>query len=246
MRSRFGLLFALSAILSFAGCFGCKSDSDTAENSGTGAAAGSGTGKCSAGAVGCECREGGACDSAIGTTVECVMGVCISCGLLGGDAEGCPCSEGGLSDCNFDADLQCVDGGCVPCPPGDLDCACVDGACSDPAHVCASDRCRVAGSCCETQLAGCDEPAVRECVCGTTPQCCDEWSSDCVVTAVRDCGATCAGPDSCCLERPTPGCEDISIQSCVCGTVAACCNVAWTSDCVDEVVACVADFDDPC
>lgn len=91
-------------------------------------------------------------------------------------------------------------------------------------------------ACCEEHTSpGCSDPAVEECVCTFNELCCTgEWNDACVALARADneiaqCG-NCKG--SCCESKTTPGCDDPTVEACVCEGDADCCTVAWDSLCV--------------
>jgi cysteine-rich repeat protein len=111
---------------------------------------------------------------------------------------------------------------------------------------------------------GSSSQSVTECVCAIDDYCCDtQWDSVCVSVATNSCaacGGVCgngvletgeecddnntAADDGCsatcqfegheCVPRDTPGVADESIESCVCGFDAYCCNVEWDETCVSE------------
>lgn len=132
-----------------------------------------------------------------------------------------------------------------PPPPGD------DG----PAG--AEDCCAPHGT------PGCDDPAVEACVCDVDPQCCDaQWSAGCTaILELYGCGSCEAEPPpgaetggeppppggetgsepppggdgDCCVANGTPGCDDATLEACVCMQDDYCCNTEWDGVCVGEV-----------
>ncbi|MEE9296014.1 MAG: hypothetical protein V3W34_13775 [Phycisphaerae bacterium] len=92
--------------------------------------------------------------------------------------------------------------------------------------------------CVEHGTAGCDDPAIEECVCAIDPVCCIEvWDNLCVIfVEAGGCGDCGGGGPRCCTPRTAPGCpEDLTIQGCVCDRDPFCCNTEWDQTCVDEV-----------
>ena len=92
----------------------------------------------------------------------------------------------------------------------DIDCAAQEGACNLPGCGASPDCFTRESNCCvEHAGAGCDDPAIAECVCELAPACCSgEWSAFCVIAAAA-CEATCAPapdalPDEC---QPSPDCN---------------------------------------
>jgi len=117
--------------------------------------------------------------------------------------------------------------------------------------------------------AGCVVPSVAECVCEASAFCCTiAWDQECVDIANEDCGG-CAGDGTtpgdddddddddtpgtddggpvgdgdCCVEAPTPGCNDEEIQSCVCDFDDFCCLSEWDNYCVAGAAECGAGCD---
>jgi len=114
---------------------------------------------------------------------------------------------------------------------GGLECG--DGVCGGAEHClsCPADCGACAQDCCGTSTtAGCDQPDVQACVCGTDPWCCDHyWDGICVsevstlgCSAICSCGngtceawedaASCeadCGPhlSDCCETSTNPGCD---------------------------------------
>ncbi|MEJ7729464.1 MAG: hypothetical protein WKG00_09625 [Polyangiaceae bacterium] len=46
------------------------------------------------------------------------------------------------------------------------------------------------------------------------------------------------GGGDCCMPNGSPGCNDVAIESCVCGADLFCCDTAWDAACVDGAMAC--------
>jgi hypothetical protein len=98
------------------------------------------------------------------------------------------------------------------------------------------------GDCCNYhQQPGCENDVIQQCVCAADPWCCDEgWDGKCIMAAVESCGARCGGGDSggaggsCCVPHDDPGCEDTTIQQCVCGADPFCCDQEWDLQCVQQ------------
>jgi hypothetical protein len=155
--------------------------------------------------------------------------------------------------------------GCGSCAAGETcgDGACGAGEtcdnCPDDCGACPGQ-----GDCCEAkQTPGCDEAAVQNCVCAQDSYCCDvKWDSICAgevtslgcgsceagpkcgngkceaaescTTCEQDCGP-CDQPGDCCHVQQTKGCNDPTIQACVCAQDSFCCNYSWDQICVNEV-----------
>ena len=156
------------------------------------------------------------------------------CGSCGGQGPG-DCGDG---ECGADED-------CTICP---LDCGWCPGQ----------------GDCCKPNgTVGCKDAVVQECVCAKDAYCCEvDWDytcaaevesygcGDCVGGATcgdgkcmpgescsscpEDCGP-CAGQGDCCAPHDSPGCEDSSIQACVCKKDSFCCESVWDDVCVAQV-----------
>ena len=154
-----------------------------------------------------------------------------------GDCDGGGCGNGACDD----------DEDCLTCPE---DCG----------------ECQGSGCCQPHATPGCDDAAVQDCVCEEDAYCCEEeWDGVCVdevdgmgcgscgsegpvcgngecesgescEKCAQDCGQ-CPGTGDCCEEHDTPGCNDYSIQYCVCSKSAYCCNTKWDEGCVDLVEA---------
>lgn len=98
------------------------------------------------------------------------------------------------------------------------------------------------GDCCvDNNSPGCDDPTIEGCVCALDGFCCDtEWDDLCAGLAASDCGA-CGGGGSggmdegCCTAHTTGGCDDPTIESCVCAFDPYCCDTQWDGVCVGRV-----------
>ena len=152
-----------------------------------------------------------------------------------GDCEGGGCGNGacdGIEDC-------------LTCPE---DCGACEGT-----------------GCCQAHPApGCDDQGIQNCVCEDDAYCCEEeWDGVCVdevdglgcgscggqapvcgngqcesgescEACPQDCGE-CPGTGDCCQVHQSPGCNDPSIQNCVCQKDAYCCQTNWDDTCVEDV-----------
>ena len=96
------------------------------------------------------------------------------------------------------------------------------------------------GSCCEAhEQPGCDDPAIEACVCDTQkgdPTCCNEaWDLFCMTLVdLLSCG-TCKTKGPCCSDNGTEGCDDPSIEACVCAELPDCCDLKWDFVCAELV-----------
>jgi hypothetical protein len=94
------------------------------------------------------------------------------------------------------------------------------------------------GDCCaDNNSPGCDDPTIESCVCGIDAFCCNtEWDNMCAAQAASECGACGGGgDDDCCTAQMTPGCNDATVQACVCADDNFCCTTQWDSVCVGKV-----------
>jgi hypothetical protein len=179
------------------------------------------------------CKTGNPCDWANDNICDCNG----SCAWDGGDCGGGePCGDG----------ICAVDEDCATCPDdcgwcgGDGDCCADNGTpgCDNPAVescVCADDA-----YCCETKWDGICAGEVESMGCGscngTGPECGDgscDAGEDCQVCP-EDCGP-CGGTGSCCEPQDTPGCDNPTLQACVCAQDSFCCEFTWDGICVEEV-----------
>ncbi|HWB81004.1 MAG TPA: hypothetical protein VG755_38840 [Nannocystaceae bacterium] len=99
------------------------------------------------------------------------------------------------------------------------------------------------GECCAPQDGpGCGGGAIEDCVCAFDDFCCtDTWDDLCVQEANDSCDAMCdggggGGGASCCDAQDTPGCDDMTVQDCVCSFDDFCCTDSWDDLCVQEAV----------
>ncbi len=110
-----------------------------------------------------------------------------------------------------------------------------------------------AGECCVANgTPGCNDAGIELCVCMTDASCCDEeWTPRCAgmvdELGCGVCGAddttepggddtTGASGQDCCEGGPEPGCNDPTIETCVCAELPFCCEQNW-----DEACAAAAD-----
>lgn len=97
------------------------------------------------------------------------------------------------------------------------------------------------GNCCDVNKAGgCSVPSIEACVCAEDELCCGEefgWDSACVNIAVTTCDVACPVP-VCCDAVKTSGCEDATLEACVCDLDPFCCGMdkkgvgTWDDTCV--------------
>lgn len=98
----------------------------------------------------------------------------------------------------------------------------------------------VLSDCCTTSnLPGCTEPEVDQCVCDIDPYCCEvEFDSICSQISLNECGGSCAlGEGSCCETSDEPGCEDQEVMDCICAIDSQCCTDSYDEWCVQEAAA---------
>lgn len=196
-----------------------------------------------------QCDGGGAVCPGYGGWSEC----CETDDPCGWAADGiCDC-EG---TCAWDGPDCGGEGGC-----GDGGCA--DGEdCESCPEDCGF--CPGGGDCCEANgTPGCDNAGIQDCVCLEDAYCCNTaWDSICAgeveslgcgsceggpecgngqcqagescESCPEDCGA-CPGQGDCCEVQDGPGCDDPTIQACVCAEDSFCCEFTWDSICVEEV-----------
>lgn len=111
------------------------------------------------------------------------------------------------------------------------------------------------GECCLANgTPGCNDGAIEACVCADLGSCCaEEWTPACAAAVDQlGCGQCGGGeltgdvdPDDsggggtqdCCVAGVGPGCNDATIQACVCAEVPFCCDDAWGEVCTDAVEA---------
>jgi hypothetical protein len=112
----------------------------------------------------------------------------------------------------------------------DWDEACVQRA----VQLCAGCGDPAAGPC--DQAHGtpyCSDAACCQTVCELRPECCEvAWDVVCVSLADSQC-STCGavGTGDCCIQHPTPYCEDGACCAAVCAVDPFCCTVAWDYGC---------------
>jgi hypothetical protein len=104
-----------------------------------------------------------------------------------------------------------------------------------------SESCRDKGSeCCALEdTPGCGSESIESCVCAADPFCCEvAWDGQCVAEVqAMGCGECDLEPLDCCEPSFLPGCDDASVEACVCDLDPLCCDVAngWDMLCVVEV-----------
>ena len=153
------------------------------------------------------------------------------------DTATCVCEQEAFC-CAFDWDQTCADlaeacGGCTetttddPTDPGTTGGG-EDSPCCDPSDApgCAAD------------------PRLETCVCKADDFCCNmAWDEKCVGVAVGECGLTCDGGGDdgppptggdCCAGNGSPGCDDMTVQDCVCALDSYCCTDEWDGICAAE------------
>lgn len=88
------------------------------------------------------------------------------------------------------------------------------------------------GACCAAHAtAGCEDEAVRVCVCAADPRCCTgPWNDECVALVTGLGCAVCKA--DCCTASSAAGCTDPTVESCVCKKSPECCSAAWDDFCV--------------
>lgn len=163
-------------------------------------------------------------------------------------APGC-CSDAWTSSCTSLVDEL----GCGLCGGGPLEAGEDPDGTGPPPPV--GQDCCVGG----TEL-GCNDPSVESCVCNEIPFCCETGWEDVCASAVEalscgHCGGAGTGEDppppgdtsgeppppppggdgDCCVDNGTPGCDDATVQDCVCMQDAFCCDTMWDDVCVGEV-----------
>ena len=94
------------------------------------------------------------------------------------------------------------------------------------------------GDCCEArETPGCEDADVQTCVCGMDDFCCtNRWDNICVTMAESDCGLDCGGGTGHdCCSTGDAGCDDATVQACVCMADSFCCEMSWDQTCVNKV-----------
>jgi hypothetical protein len=114
-----------------------------------------------------------------------------------------------------------------------------DHQCVELVALLGFDGCGIAtDQCCEL-APGCGLQYVEECVCGMQPSCCFAgWDFQCIQTANAACNTECKLPSNCCYQHEDPGCDDESVEMCVCGKLNACCKGPWNEPCVIQAMTC--------
>jgi hypothetical protein len=148
-------------------------------------------------------------------------------------------------------------GFCVGAPPPDTTTVGDPDGSGEPPPPPGGQDCCMAGS-----GSGCADPEIEACVCNEIPFCCDSGWEEVCASAVEalSCGH-CGGAGGtgdppppgdtgepppgdtgeppptggCCEILMTPGCDDATVQDCVCMQDAYCCDTAWDDVCVGEV-----------
>ena len=150
--------------------------------------------------------------------------------------EGCPtghtCEEG-----------RCVCRSTACCPEGyeystDSEaCVCRDSKCCPKDHRWLPDERRCicdAENCCPDGYRY--DAMVKSCVCAGDDFCCTvQWDLFCTVQVVRlGCGECpgIGGDGDCCAAHGNPGCDDESVEQCVCEMDFVCCLQPWDDVCV--------------
>jgi hypothetical protein len=149
--------------------------------------------------------------------------------------------------------------GCGVCDPGPSTMTTTAGTTLTSSDVTTGQPPDNVGACCsEHPETGCELAAISECVCDAEPSCCtDEWHAGCVdAVDANGCGVCPPDPtdttvsttdpdtgvppdntESCCAPHDSTGCEYPAIAECVCNEDPACCDIAWTEECIDAVGA---------
>lgn len=172
-------------------------------------------------------------DASCGNGICDASETCSSCDRDCGPCFGDCCAAHDTLGCERIGVQDCVCGLLPRCCREPWDESCATLASASCHFCCGNGRCESGESCarcpedCGTCTAECgnDNCEVGE-TCGTCPQ---------------DCRAC---PGSCCSVRDTIGCDDITIQACVCGLDPTCCIQAWSASCVSLARQCgVCDGD---
>jgi hypothetical protein len=94
------------------------------------------------------------------------------------------------------------------------------------------------GDCCtDTNMPGCEDADITACVCAIDDFCCsNEWDNLCAGKAQSECGLDCGGGTGhdCCTAGDA-GCDDATVQACVCAADSFCCETSWDATCVTKV-----------
>ncbi|MFO0635004.1 MAG: Ig-like domain-containing protein [Nannocystaceae bacterium] len=113
------------------------------------------------------------------------------------------------------------------------------------------------GDCCtDTNMPGCEDSTVTDCVCAFDDFCCsNEWDNTCATEAQSMCGLDCGGggTDHDCCVTGEAGCDDDTVEACVCAADEFCCSTEWDAMCVAKVGSLLCapscdpdDADGPC
>lgn len=153
------------------------------------------------------------------------------------------CEPNGTPSCD---DVACCDDVCSADP------FCCDFLWDDHCATLASFDCpslcgdfegcgRSSDDCCSVHDdQGCGDETCCVAVCTQDPFCCEEsWDFTCVSEAADLCG--CANvmcpsdaTGNCCQEHETPGCDDTECCETVCMASPFCCDITWSSSCVEK------------
>lgn len=147
------------------------------------------------------------------------------------------CADPFVADCVCASDPYCCDVA--------WDQVCVDAIGGYGCGACVGPLAPVDDCCTPSDMGGCPDPVVAECVCGYDPYCCDTaWDELCIDEAATYCGG-CYGegattgepvdPGDCCAVGAGPTCDDPAITMCVCAVDEYCCETLWDEVCVSEV-----------
>ena len=122
---------------------------------------------------------------------------------------------------------------------------CDDAFCADP-DPCRGIRTCVAGVCAGAFTADCngngredscdiDEGTSGDCNSNNIPDDCEDCNTNGVADSCDIAAGTtvdCGSENDCCVAHSSPGCDDQTVQDCVClGLPDPCCNAAWTPFC---------------
>lgn len=170
------------------------------------------------------------------------------CGDCGGNTKGdgdccepqvgAGCGDSQVQACVCEADSYCCD-------------TRWDGTCTTEVESFGCASCQPApamsdADCCSAhQGLGCEDVGVEACVCDDDPYCCTTAWDDTCVSNVEGLGCgSCSdgtgggepnGAGDCCSEHAGPGCDDPTIEACVCGYDSYCCETSWDGVCRDLV-----------
>ncbi len=168
----------------------------------------------------------GACDA--GET-------CASCKEDCAPCTGACCTINNTPGCSDPIVTECVCAIDPTCCTEKWGVRCADLASGSCSACCGNGVCGI-GETCETCVPDCDDCPV---VCGDGV--CD--AAETCAKCKEDCGA-CLG--SCCIKNESIGCEDATVQDCVCSFDPACCTVGWSAQCAMEARQCGSCDGDCC